>query len=498
MVGLMNNFNMTAEETIQIADMLYKATAISGIGMEDLGYTLKYVQGTARITNQSLEDMLETVALLGRLNMRGQNVGTGLSTGLINISAPAPEAIEELAKLGFNPKVFQTAEGSLQPIEEIMHRMVDLTADMTDIERTGFLENIIGKDAIDVWSTLLEAYRTNIDLVKLNKDEFGNWAGAAGDAADVMNDTVTGALERLWGAITNITTSKFMTERGPIQDWLDGITERIQKFDLNGWLEDHRTEIESLVASGQKFWDFGVKFLAVFIAMNAEMAPTLIPVLETFGDVLETLASNSAVLVPLVTALTAMWVAAKLAALAGALTVPVPGGGGMPVPGGGGGRGGGPGLPTPIPMGGWRTLSMGARFGIAGLVVGTTVVASNMASDKFEEMTGYSIKDSELGSKGLAELVHDQMNRDSNPVTYPGRKWGARGGFGAPSNAFTPRPDFVEQEAMFAGPHRQTPSKYLPAGYGGAPAPIHVHVEIDGSEIASATVRDWQDRVARR
>jgi TP901 family phage tail tape measure protein len=485
MLGIMNSWGLKTEDTAMIADILTQAVNVSAINMEDLGYTMKYLSGPAAIANQSLEDVLETVALLGRAGMRGQNVGTGLATGLARLADATPETEKMMKGLGKGMWYFQDTAGNLLKLPRIIEKVAELIGGMSRVDQAEVLGNLFGKDAADVWGTLLNLQLNNKDLVEQNKQEMADYQGQAEETAKVMNSTVSASFERLWGSITAITSSEFMQSSGPLQRWLDSMSESIDAFDMETFLRENKDTFDAL---GQVAEDTAYIFtelvVPAFEDIWDQLTPLLLPSLFVLKEVLGFIKDNAETLQPVLESLLAIFIVWKGAVKAAALwnfifgtSLLAAGGGGAAGKGAAAGAGG---LLA-------RFLGAGAA---ARFVRGASIpVIGFEASRALSPWVSQNVTDP-IGrwTDPLEDFLGE--NRDIDP-RLRGR-YGARG-VGNPDYVPAPPPPVASDR------ERISPESF---GRFGSTADsgvrLPVVIQIDGREVATAVARHTGDAGARR
>jgi len=501
-LGIMNSWGMKVEDSAKIADLLTQAVNVSAINMEDLGYTMKYLSGPAAIANQSLEDVLETVALLGRAGMRGQNVGTGLATGLARLADATPETEKMMKNLGKGMWYFRDTAGNLLKLPRIIEKVAELIGGMSRTDQAEVLGNLFGKDAADVWGTLLNLQLNNKDLVEQNKAEMKDYAGQAEETAKIMNSTVSASFERLWGSITKIGDTQLMQKTGPMQGWLDDITERIQKFDLNVWMEEHKDTIDGVATSAEAAGTIALELVDAFFKMHDALAPVLLPILQLTGEALKVITDNSWLLEPILAILIGYWTTMKALAIANSIAnfvlatsiiavTRAQQGQGTGIPGSP--KGGLPkvaGVATPI-------IAAGVAAQAAHAVVWDKIFGAANVPDVLRPaaaLTGMPGVGWVIGSNIAAFSALSQGGGDRSPGNLPRRyPGGPRGGAVAVPVPVSPMPGIFPRVSAdsFTDPTSRGRTSDLDR-------PVHVHVEIDGREVGRAVATRYGDVAARR
>lgn len=159
-------FGLSAKETQRVVDVMAKSFNTTALGLDNFTEAMKYVAPVAAAANLSVE---ETTALLGTLadaGLRGSMAGTALRkilTDLPRDGRPFQQRLEELAKRG-----------------------ITVSDAMDEVGRTA--------------QTALLVLSKNNDKTKELAASFQNVAGEAEKMARVMQDNVTGDVEKLSSA----------------------------------------------------------------------------------------------------------------------------------------------------------------------------------------------------------------------------------------------------------------------------------------------------------
>lgn len=94
-------FNMRAEETGYVANVLTGALNLSKLNMDKLALGLQYAGNTAAQSGVSFEELTAVLAAMSQSGIRsGSTLGTGLREVIVSLQAPTEELTAELASVG--------------------------------------------------------------------------------------------------------------------------------------------------------------------------------------------------------------------------------------------------------------------------------------------------------------------------------------------------------------------------------------------------------------
>jgi hypothetical protein len=410
-----------------------------------------------------------------------------------------------MENLGKGMWFFQNTKGELLELPRIIEKVAELIGGMSRTDQAEVLGNLFGKDAADVWGTLLNLQLNNKDLVQQNKEEMKDYQGQAEETARVMNSTVSASFERLWGSITAIGDAQLMQETGPMQGWLDGITDRIERFDLNVWMEEHKDTIEHLGRSAEAAGILALALVDAFVKMHEALAPVLLPILERTADVLKVITDNGWLLEPIMWTLIGYFATMKILAAAAAIQNFILATSLVAVATAGKGAAGVP-LPGPLGKGGTagRAATMASRAGVYGLAVGVGagIVATRHEITNALDMPGWS-QIPGLVAPGFGPLVDAAMfGADRAGLLDRGRRGATTNRNIGPTrygNITAP----VPVSPMTGIPRISRDDFDSPSGGRGRTSDLRgidnpIIVQIDGREVARAVARTTGDLGARR
>ena len=196
----LNAFQLPAEQTSQVANMLAAAANASSVDVTDLADAFKMSSAVFASNGQSMSDMTTALAILGNNSLKGSDAGTSLKTMMLSLAAPTKEAAGMMRTLGLN---VYDADGSMRPFQDIVADLIQVTAGLSDEQRNAALTTIMGSDAIRAANILVAA-----GTDEWNRMEGAvNKSGAAQEAADARMKGLNGAIEYLKGSLDSLLIS---------------------------------------------------------------------------------------------------------------------------------------------------------------------------------------------------------------------------------------------------------------------------------------------------
>lgn len=214
-------FNLQANETARVADVLAKASNLGTLGMEDMAESFKYVGSMAgQMKNQSLEGVSAALVALSNNGIKGSQAGTALRGALARLAAPNKNATAAMKAL--NMQILDS-EGNMKSITEIVGQFENATKNMTDTQTAAYAKMLVGETGMSAFMALA---KTGQDELNSMTKELQNASGAAEAMAKIKMSGLAGAWELMSGAIDGVVIS--LGER--LAPLLVNITDKVGKL----------------------------------------------------------------------------------------------------------------------------------------------------------------------------------------------------------------------------------------------------------------------------
>lgn len=269
--NIMGAFNIKAEETNRVADVLAAVTAGANVDMEQLGDTMKKAAPIAATFGASLEGTAAAAGILGNVGIQGSDAGTAMKRAFLALSAPTSEASKMLNVMGIKTT---DAQGNMLKFADIMAQLGGKLGSFPQSARLKVLNGLFGKIGI-AGATKLQKAANSGELQKFSKRML-NVEGTAKRMADTMNKGAAGAMIRLQSSVHALALA--IGESGLLESFT--------------WLVKKLTEIASNMSKADKTtlkWGTAIAGLAIVLG----------PVISAFGA----LSSAFSFLIPIFTGL---------------------------------------------------------------------------------------------------------------------------------------------------------------------------------------------------
>ena len=236
-------FGMKASDAGKMADMLAYAQANSNTTTEQLGEAFKNCAVNANSFGLDIE---QTTALLGKLadqGLKGSEAGTALNAVFRDMTNHMENGQIQIGKTNV---ALVDSHGNFRDMKDIIADVNKATDGMSESEKQAALSTVFTADSIKAMGILLN---TGADEIKGFDGELRNSKGTAGEMADTMNNTLSGALKGLSSAWEGLKLNLIDTN-GPLTTLIQKLTELVRWFDgLSPSVKQTITIIALLVAA---------------------------------------------------------------------------------------------------------------------------------------------------------------------------------------------------------------------------------------------------------
>lgn len=224
MASSMNAFGLEASKSTHIADVLAQTANQSAADITDMEYALKYAGAPAEALGVSLEETAAAIGLVVDKGMEGEQAGTGIKNMMLTLAENSQTTQKRLESIGLE---VHDAEGKFIGISGVIEGLNKQLKGMSDMEKTGVLASLFGKDSAPAVLSLIEAGSDKIDKMTVSLE---NSDGASAKAAKQMKNNLKGAVEELGGAFetVGIQVGKDLTPM--LSSLADGITKGANAF----------------------------------------------------------------------------------------------------------------------------------------------------------------------------------------------------------------------------------------------------------------------------
>jgi len=286
--NIMSGFNIEAEKTTEVADVLAKAAASANTSVEQMGDAMSYVAPVAAGAGISLEETAAAIGVLSNAGIQGQRAGTALRGIIASLQNPTGQTAKALEALGL------TADD----VNPSMHSLTDI---LKTLEEAG-MDSSQAMQLVGTASgpALIAMMTEGSEGLAEFTTELENAEGAAARMAETMTDNLYGRIQEMKSAFEEVA----LTIYDNIQPALEWLVEQIKG--LADWFNNLSPSMQNT------------------IIVIAGIAAAIGPLLIVLGQMSLGLSSIIKLIGPLTTGLTgATGATGGLSAVIAALTGPI-------------------------------------------------------------------------------------------------------------------------------------------------------------------------------
>lgn len=184
----LGQFNLSAEDTGHVADVLVLAANSAQTNVRDLGEAMKYSGGLASAAGVNFDTTAAALAIMSESGLKGSMAGTSLSAAIREMINPSRQQAAVMNDLGLS---FTDATGKLLPFESIIEQVRTKVTNAQDKIVLFGTEGVRSIEALASSQTSLSEFTSQLQ----------NADGSAKKAADTLNNTLIGKMEQFKGAV---------------------------------------------------------------------------------------------------------------------------------------------------------------------------------------------------------------------------------------------------------------------------------------------------------
>jgi TP901 family phage tail tape measure protein len=205
----MNTFSKDGLKASEAANILAGTANASATSVHELRYSLAAVGSVADGVGLSFKDTAAALGVFANAGLKGSDAGTSLKTFLSNLQPQTKQQIALFEKLNLLTKdganLFFDQKGHIKNLADIAGLLHDRLKNLTDQQRSLYLEQMFGSDAVRAANILFKAGAEGVkdfteQMMKVT----------ALDVAREKMNNASGAVEQFRGAIETLQISAMM------------------------------------------------------------------------------------------------------------------------------------------------------------------------------------------------------------------------------------------------------------------------------------------------
>lgn len=261
-------FNMTAQDSARMVDVLAYAQANANTTVDGLGMAFKNCAANCNAAGMDVETTAAAISMMANQGLKGSEAGTALNAVMRDMTAKMEDGA---IKIGEQSIAVMDAEGNYRDFVDILDDVGNATNGMGDAQKAAALQSTFTADSIKGLNLMLNAGAGELDSFR---EQLYNSGGAAEEIAGTMTDNLGGSFAELQSALEEIQLRIYDGIGTPLKTVVDFIAANaVPAFD--GLVNILTTMAPLLVAIGTAIGVYQAYSLALTIAEKARAAATL-------------------------------------------------------------------------------------------------------------------------------------------------------------------------------------------------------------------------------
>lgn len=211
-------FNMTAEDTGRMVDVLAYAQAHANTTVDGLGQAFKNCAANCNAAGMDVETTSAAIAMMANQGLKGSEAGTALNAVMRDMTSRMEDGS---IKIGDATVAVMDAQGNYRDFADILADVEAATDGMGDAEKAAALQSTFTADSIKGLNLMLNAGAGELSSFR---DDLYGCAGAAEDAAKAMTDNLQGDLAGMGSAFEELALKIYDGVQEPLRSAVQFVT----------------------------------------------------------------------------------------------------------------------------------------------------------------------------------------------------------------------------------------------------------------------------------
>lgn len=191
-------FNMTADETTRMVDVLAYAQANANTSVEGLGMAFKNCSANCNAAGMDVETTSAAISMMANQGLKGSEAGSALNAVMRDMTAKMQDGA---IAIGDQAIAVMDAQGNYRDFVDILGDVEAATNGMGQAEKASALQATFTADSIKGLNLMLNAGAGEMDSFR---EELYNCAGTGQEMADVMTDNLGGDMAAMGSALDEL------------------------------------------------------------------------------------------------------------------------------------------------------------------------------------------------------------------------------------------------------------------------------------------------------
>ncbi|WP_289637355.1 phage tail tape measure protein [uncultured Adlercreutzia sp.] len=211
-------FNMTAEDTGRMVDVLAYAQANANTTVDGLGQAFKNCAANCNAAGMDVETTSAAIAMMANQGLKGSEAGTALNAVMRDMTSRMEDGA---IAIGDQSVAVMDAQGNYRDFADILADVEAATDGMGDAEKAAALQSTFTADSIKGLNLMLNAGSGELSSFR---DDLYGCAGAAEDAAAAMTDNLQGDLAGMGSAFEELALKIYDGVQEPLRSAVQFVT----------------------------------------------------------------------------------------------------------------------------------------------------------------------------------------------------------------------------------------------------------------------------------
>lgn len=211
-------FNMTAEDTGRMVDVLAYAQAHANTTVDGLGQAFKNCAANCNAAGMDVETTSAAIAMMANQGLKGSEAGTALNAVMRDMTSRMEDGS---IAIGDQAVAVMDAQGNYRDFADILADVEAATDGMGDAEKAAALQSTFTADSIKGLNLMLNAGAGELSSFR---DDLYGCAGAAEDAAKAMTDNLQGDLAGMGSAFEELALKIYDGVQEPLRGAVQFVT----------------------------------------------------------------------------------------------------------------------------------------------------------------------------------------------------------------------------------------------------------------------------------
>lgn len=220
-------FNMTAEETQRMVDVMAQTAMNSNTTVEMMGEAFKYAGSVAGTMNYQIEDLGIAIGTIASQGIKSSMAGTALRNMITRMVKPTKESQEAMDALGLS---LRNDEGELYSFLEIMQKLREGMKNYDVDMQNYYAAELGGQRGMAAIAAIANA---DEDAFNRLTEAIYHANGAAEEMAAVRLDNLKGDVQILKDTVNDLGIELYENESGPLRSIVQTATKFLQGVKSN-------------------------------------------------------------------------------------------------------------------------------------------------------------------------------------------------------------------------------------------------------------------------